>query len=150
MKSVTGEGAMQKLFVVTTDKSLYLVTVPIGSTQPIVDKISGGNGAIPHQGNNLVAVLKSGIQFYCGNVVDGVPQRLDEVTPQLWGEKTSGVVALFWNEEEAIQCLAVLQTLRRYYPYDPLWKEQTFSVVENIRMGHPTFTISDIPGYAFY
>lgn len=153
-KNVAGEGAMQRLFVVTTDKSIYSVTAPIGSKQPIVEVLGGKNGdSVPTRLNsqgNLIAILKTGIRAYHRNMVHGVPQRIDEVNPCLWGDhSSSAVVALFTEKEKAMECFSVIQTLK-VSPCDSLWRDETLSIIEFIKKtGHPTFTLSDVPGYAF-
>lgn len=155
-KNVAGEGAMQRLFAVTADKSIYSVTAPIGSKHPIVEVLGGKNGGsvplrlINHQSNLMIAILKSGIQMYYGNVICGIPQRIDEVSPCLWEDyKSSAVVALFAKKEKAMECFSVIQTLPKVFPCDSLWKDETLSIIERIKTGHPTFTLSDVPGYAF-
>lgn len=154
-ENVAGEGAMlQRLFAVMADKSLYSVTAPIGSKQPIVEVLGGKNGgSVPTRLNsqgNLIAILKSGIRMYYGNVICGIPQRIDEVSPCLWEDyKSSAVVALFAKKEKAMECFSVIQTLPKVFPCDSLWKDETLSIIERIKTGHPTFTLSDVPGYAF-
>lgn len=137
---------LRKFFAVTCN-SVYRVTCGKGE-RPFIEKIGGvkGKSGLPigtkFNDGKMLAVAKH-LQFYEPEAHSMLsPQtseerRLEHVNTAWWGTGTSSVIALFFDEKEALSC-SEQSDLRLC---DQRWIEKTKEVIEEIGNDHPNVTI---------
>ena len=138
-----------EFFAVTTT-SVYKVTDQIDDKGfPIVEKIAlKGESSVPVgarlQNGDLVGISKDRICLYSDEDDNTYPTKrtqrrsAEEVNTRFWGGGTSPIIALFFNEDEALKCLNTpdLEIC------DVRWRKQTEEVLATIGNNHPVFVLS--------
>ncbi len=89
----------------------------------------------------MLAIAKW-LQFYIpeGGGLTSYERKVERVNTRYWLGNTSFVVALFFNEVEARDCLLVYDNL---LPCDPRWLDSTKKVIEAIGREHPVFEVCE-------
>jgi hypothetical protein len=142
---------LEKFFVVTKN-SLYEVVAPESGPAPVAKRIKEHS---PNKDMPIGAVITypnvsicKWLQFYIPerygfmHPMTGVEREIAQVNTAYWGGRTSGIVALFLNENDAETCFesSDLELC------DPRWLENTKEVVKRIGNEHPTVTVSNWSG----
>lgn len=127
------------LFAVTIT-SIYLVKDQRDEKgNPVVEKIAlKGESEISVgerlTGGRTVGITPEGIVLY-----DGRPhQKPEQVNIAHYGGKTSPIVALFLNEDEAITCF----NSEELKPSDPMWEEKTKEALDSIGNNNSVLVVS--------
>lgn len=141
-------------FYAVTITSVYLVKDKGDDGFPSAEKIAlRGKSSFPVgyklQGGIMIAICK-GLQMYipegCGLTTPMFKseRRIEGVTKRWWGERSSPIVALFKDRDEALKC----SECGDLQPCDSRWLEQTKAVLNEIGNDHPAFYIATMPGFA--
>ncbi|MBI2676531.1 MAG: hypothetical protein HYX21_01055 [Candidatus Yanofskybacteria bacterium] len=89
----------------------------------------------------MLAIAKW-LQFYIpeGGGLTSYERKVERVSTRYWLGNTSFVIALFFNEVEAKDCLLVYDNL---LPCDPRWLDSTKKIIEAIGQEHPVFEVCE-------
>lgn len=150
IKGILEKKLKEQVFFAVTTTSLYKVFAMGEDRKPYAIKIGlRGESSIPI-GNKIAGEMLSiakCLQFYipeghswlsCGTSFE---RRLEMVNTQWYQGKTSNIIALFFNEDEARKCFAFPDLVS----CDPRWLEQTQEILESVGENHPTITICHWP-----
>ncbi|MFA5092021.1 MAG: hypothetical protein WC483_05655 [Candidatus Paceibacterota bacterium] len=135
---------LKKFFAVTA-RSLYRVSAERNEPGwPAVIRIDGDEDEAFPLGTGLkngrfVGLICGVICLYNDHRASDVerPRPAEMINTRAWGGHTSGVVALFFTEDEARACFA--ESDRKFA--DPRWKAKTLAVLEAIGENHPVFVL---------
>lgn len=150
---LTEQGYLGKFFAVTTT-SVYQVVAKGEGGFPYAEKIAlRGESDIPIGGKiksgGMIAIARR-LQAF---IPDGyglatplcsIERRLEMVNVSWWQGRTSEIVALFLEQDAALDCFQQLDL----EVCDPRWEKQTRQVIESIGDEHPKFSVCRHPGLA--
>ena len=134
-----------KKFYAVTATSVYRVEYDEKKVQAQATKIALNSESGIKLGKVLsgpmLAVAKW-LQFYIpeGGGLTSYERKIEKVNTNYWFGKTSNIVALFFNEVEARDCLLIYDNLS---PCDSRWLDSTKKVIEAIGHEHPVFEVCE-------
>ena len=137
---------LNEFFAVTKNSVYKIKNKRNTSGCPIVRQIKTrreGN-IIPDKeltGGPHVGIMMTGIVLFPSSK----EHRESEFNTMRWGDKTSPVIALFLNKEDATACFG----LNNLQECDPRWEKETLETWNKIGKNHPMF-ISSILGKPLY
>lgn len=137
-----------KEFYATTRTSVYRVEYDEKKKQAKATKVAlKGESKIKigkTMSGPMLAVARW-LQFYIpeGGGITSYERKVEKVNTGHWLDNTSNVVALFFEEVEAKDCLLIYDNL---LPCDPRWLDSTKKVIDAIGREHPVFEICEYEG----
>lgn len=141
-------GGVAEFYAVTTT-SLYRVFVnPLLESEAIAMKIAVRDQSAVKlnemlSNGNLIGITRLGLIAYRDH--KSPRRRCEDVNTRYWGGRTSPVVALFFDQEQARRCLDEADV----QPADPRWRGSTLQVLDAIGDDHPCFVLSDMEELRF-
>ena len=137
---------LNEFFAVTKDSAYKIENKRNINNCPIVRQIRAQrkDNVTPSRkltGGSHVGIMMTGIVLFSSSK----KHREPEFNAMRWGDKTSPVVALFLNKEDAMACFG----LKDLQECDPLWEKETLETWKKIGKNHPIF-ISSILGKPLY
>jgi len=113
--------------------SVVKIALHVNSITPVGHKLA--NTDMISVGRNIIGYIPE--KYGLMHPLTGSERNISKVNISFWGGNTSLVIALFENEEDAMECSAESDLK----PCDPRWIEQTRQVLEVIGNAHPVFFV---------